>query len=127
MYSSFLTVCLLLVSQECELQSEDDNIAACDLSCLSDVDYGLPCADPHLQGPVFSKQEYYTNLEALKRDHLRNIAELEKVKLSQNKPGQRERQLITCWKQNEEDTERFAIKKKKEEKKGMSQTEHGKK
>ncbi len=97
MYSSFLTVCLLLVSQECELQSEDDNIAACDLSCLSDVDYGL-----HM-GPVFSKQEYYTNLEALKRDHLRNIAELEKVKLSQNKPGLRERQLITCWKQNEED------------------------
>ncbi|XP_043119683.1 protein FAM161A-like isoform X2 [Puntigrus tetrazona] len=85
-------------------ESEGDT-SACDLSSLSDVDYGQPCAAPHLQGPVFSKQEYYTKLDELKREHLRNIAELEKVYLSQNKPGQREKQLIACWRQNGEDTE----------------------
>ncbi|KAL1257822.1 hypothetical protein QQF64_011066 [Cirrhinus molitorella] len=88
-------------TEECELQSEGDNIAMCDLSTLSDVDYGKPCAAPH----QFSKQEYYTKIEELKREHLRNIAELEKLYVSQIKPGQRERQLITCWRQNGEDTE----------------------
>lgn len=103
--SSLLTVCLLLLSQECELQSDSDNIAVCNLSSLSDVDYGKPCGAPHL----FSKQEYYTKLEELKREHLRNISELEKLYVSQTKPGQRERQLITCWRQHGEDTERSVI------------------
>ncbi|XP_016377681.1 protein FAM161A-like [Sinocyclocheilus rhinocerous] len=84
-------------TEVCELQS--------DLRSLSDVDCGKPCAAPHLQGPTFSQQEYYTKLEELKREHLRNIAELEKLYLSRIKPGQRERQLITCWRQNGEDTE----------------------
>ncbi|XP_026114824.1 protein FAM161A-like isoform X2 [Carassius auratus] len=92
-------------TEACELQSDGDNIGACDSSSLSDVDYGKPCAAPHLQGPTFSKQEYYTKLEELKREHLRNIAELEKLNLSQIKPGQRERQLITCRSQNGDDTE----------------------
>ncbi|XP_016125481.1 protein FAM161A-like [Sinocyclocheilus grahami] len=92
-------------TEECELQSEGDNIEACDLSSLSVLDYGQPCAVPHLQGPVFSKQQYNTKLEELKREHLGNIAELEKVYLSQTKPDQRERQLIACWRQNGEDTE----------------------
>ncbi|XP_042629937.1 protein FAM161A-like isoform X1 [Cyprinus carpio] len=92
-------------TEVCELQTDGDNIVPCDFSSLSDVDYGKPCAAPHLQGPTFSKQEYYTKLEELKREHLRNIAELEKLNLSQIKPGQRERQLITCWRQNGEDTE----------------------
>ncbi|XP_052475785.1 protein FAM161A-like [Carassius gibelio] len=92
-------------TEVCELQSDGDNIGACDSSSLSDVDYGKPCAAPHLQGPTFSKQEYYTKLEELKREHLRNIAELEKLNLSQIKPGQRERQLITCRSQNGDDTE----------------------
>ncbi|RXN29875.1 protein FAM161A-like [Labeo rohita] len=87
--------------KECELQSDSDNIAVCNLSSLSDVDYGKPCGAPHL----FSKQEYYTKLEELKREHLRNISELEKLYVSQTKPGQRERQLITCWRQHGEDTE----------------------
>lgn len=117
---NFRLVCLFSVSQVCELQTDGDNIVPCDFSSLSDVDYGKPCAAPHLQGPTFSKQEYYTKLEELKREHLRNIAELEKLNLSQIKPGQRERQLITCWRQNGEDTERSA--KKKE----TSQTKHGK-
>lgn len=84
----------------------------CDFSSLSDPDYGKPCAAHQLQRPVFSNQEYYTKLEELKREHLRNMAEMEKLYLSQIKPGQRERQLITTyWRQNGEDTERSVIKK----------------
>uniref|UniRef100_A0A8C2CSZ3 Protein FAM161A-like n=1 Tax=Cyprinus carpio TaxID=7962 RepID=A0A8C2CSZ3_CYPCA len=76
-------------TEECELQSEGDNIEACDLSSLSDLDYEQPCA----------------SIEELKRKHQRNIAEVGKVHLSQTKPGQGERQLIACWRQNGEDTE----------------------
>lgn len=75
------------------------------MSSHSDPDNGKPCAAHQLQRPVFSNQEYYTKLEELKREHLKNMAELEKLYLSQIKPGQRERQLITCWRQNGEDTE----------------------
>lgn len=102
-----------MVYQECEQRSDSENIAVCDLTSLSDPDYGKPCAAHQLQRPMFSNQEYYTKLEELKREHLRNMAELEKLYLSQIKPGQRERQLITCWRQNGEDTERSVIKKKK--------------
>ncbi|KAK7142404.1 hypothetical protein R3I94_011926 [Phoxinus phoxinus] len=96
-------------TEEYEQQSDSENIAVCDFSSLSDPDYGKPCAAHQLQRPVFSNQEYYTKLEELKREHLRNMAEMEQLYLSQIKPGQRERQLITCWRQNGEDTESSTI------------------
>jgi len=44
------------------------------------------------------------------------MAEMEKLYLSPIRPGQRERQIITFWRKNGEDTERCVIKKKKENK-----------
>lgn len=92
------------------MRSGGENIAVYDLSSLSDPDYGKPHGAHQFQRPVFSNQEYYTKLEELKREHLRNMAELEKLYLSQIKHGQRERQPITCWSENGEDTERSVIK-----------------
>lgn len=48
-----------------------------------------------MQRPVLSNHEYYTKLEELKRDHMRNIAELEKLYLNQLTPRETERQLVS--------------------------------
>jgi len=85
----------------------------CDFSSCSHPDFGKPCAAHQLQRPAFSNQEYYTKLEELKREHLRNMAEMGKLYLSPIRPGQRERQIITFWRKNGEDTERCVIKKRK--------------
>ncbi|XP_039511082.1 protein FAM161A-like isoform X2 [Pimephales promelas] len=92
-------------TEEYEQQSDSETIAVCDFSSCSHPDFGKPCAAHQLQRPAFSNQEYYTKLEELKREHLRNMAEMEKLYLSPIRPGQRERQIITFWRKNGEDTE----------------------
>ncbi|XP_051502387.1 protein FAM161A-like isoform X2 [Myxocyprinus asiaticus] len=91
-------------TEECEQHSEGENTAEsmCDFSSLSASKYGQPFAASHLQRQVFSNQAYNTKLEELKREHLRNIAELEKLYLSKLTPGQRETQLISSRKERQQ-------------------------
>ncbi|XP_057200679.1 protein FAM161A-like isoform X2 [Triplophysa rosa] len=74
-----------------------------DYSCsLTDIVQSTEsCAVSHLQRQVLSNQEYYTKLQGLKREHTRNIAELEKLYLNQLAPGQNERQLVSSREQVE--------------------------
>ncbi|XP_052009051.1 protein FAM161A-like [Xyrauchen texanus] len=91
-------------TEECEHHSEAENTAEslCDFSSLSASKYGQPFAASHPQRQVFSNQAYNTKLEELKREHLRNIAELEKFYQSKFTPGQRERQLISSWRERQQ-------------------------
>ncbi|XP_073784627.1 protein FAM161A-like isoform X2 [Danio rerio] len=77
-----------------------------DYSCsLNDIVHHTEYAVHHQQRPVFSNQDYYIKLDELKKEHLRNMAELENLYLSQIRPAQRERPISTSWRHSGEDTE----------------------
>ena len=71
--------------QECDLDlecgSEDGKGGRGIRSSVSLEIYGLQ----REQSARFSNQEYYRRLEALKSTHLRNVAELERIYISQGK------------------------------------------
>ncbi|KAM6915895.1 protein FAM161A [Xenentodon cancila] len=74
------------ISEECDLDSECGEDGKGGRGIRSSVSleiYGLQ----REERVRFSNQEYYRRLEALKNAHLRNVAELEKMYISQDKDG----------------------------------------
>ncbi|KAA0711115.1 Protein FAM161A [Triplophysa tibetana] len=90
-YSCSLTD--IVQSTEREQQSDCENTAE-SVCKLYDPDYAQSCAVSHLERQVLTNQEYYTKLQGLKRDHMRNISELEKLYLNQLPPGHIERKIV---------------------------------
>nr|XP_055028834.1 protein FAM161A-like isoform X1 [Misgurnus anguillicaudatus] len=90
-------------TEQCEQQSDCENTTQgmCDFSTLSDPDCGQSCAVPHLQRQILSNQEYYTKLDELKREHIRNIAGLEKLYLNENTPDVKKRQFVSSRKERQ--------------------------